>query len=319
MNIFVIHSGSDVDKCIELREKLREQNIFVNLLVLQNGGENWFKEAKKKIRESDCVLVCVGGKTSESPYVNMEIEYAKEQKKQILVYRFSPENKINDNLFIDDEYMQLKMHENACGSSKRPIFLEIDFDKFCKLASEGYDFYIMEELDRTDDPKRMDDLVEQYQTYVQTSEAIIDRRQTISSFYIGVDTTIITAISTIIGVLMGSDMLSNKSLSIGIIMLVSSLLCVVLNANWYLQLDSYGKLNSAKMKVISALEKHMPANIFDTEWRVMSSKIGGKKYRTFTNIEKMVPMILSIFFIITACVAIVLIICGIISIQKTIH
>ena len=203
------------------------------------------------------------------------------------------------------------MHKcNSCNS-KRPIFLEIGFDEFCKLNSDGYDFYIEDEIDKTDKPKRMEDLVAQYQTYVQTSEAIIERRQAISSFYVGVNTTIITAITTIISILVGIDMLSNKPLSIGIIMLVSSFLGIILNSNWYLQLESYGKLNSAKMKVISALEKHMPANIFDTEWRVMSSKIGGKKYRSFTNIEKTVPMTFSIIFVVTACIALALIIGGV--------
>ena len=53
MNIFVIHKGSDFDKCQDLIKRLNERNIFINLLILQNGGADWFKEAKKKIRESD--------------------------------------------------------------------------------------------------------------------------------------------------------------------------------------------------------------------------------------------------------------------------
>lgn len=308
MNIFVIHKGSDFDKCKDLIKRLNEQNIFINLLMLQNGGDNWFKEAKKKIRESDCVLVCVGEHTHESENIDMEIRYAIQQKKQILVYRFSPENIINESLFVCDKYMHVKMHNKDLYSNKRPIFQDIDFDKFCKLASDGYDFYIKDEIERTDAPKRMEDLVTQYQTYVQTSEAILERRQAISSFYVSVNTTIITAITTIISIFMSTDMLSNKQLSIGIIILVSSLLSIILNSNWYLQLDSYGKLNSAKMKVISALEKYMPANIFDTEWRVMSSKIGGKKYRSFTNIEKTIPMTFLVFFIVTTCIALGLII-----------
>ncbi len=311
MNIFVIHKGNDLDKCQDLTKRLNEQNIFINLLMLQNGGDNWFTEAKKKIRESDCVLVCVGEQTHESENVDKEIKYAIKQKKQILVYRFAPDNIINESLFVSDKYMYVKIHKNNTGNHSRPVFLEIDFDKFCKLASDGYDFYIKDEIDRTDTPKRMEDLVAQYQMYVQTSEAIIERRQAISSFYVGVNTTIITAITTIISILMGIDVISNKPLSIGIIMMGSSLLSIILNINWYLQLDSYGKLNSAKMKVISALEQHMPANIFDTEWRVMSSKIGGKKYRSFTNIEKTVPLTFSVIFIVTTCIALGLIIQGI--------
>ena len=310
MNVFVIHKGSDFDKCQDLINMLKEKNIFINLLMLQNGGDDWFREAKKKIREADCVLVCIGKQTHESENVDKEIKYAVQQKKQILVYRFSPDNVINESLFVSDKYMSVKMHDNNSNSNKRPIFLEIDFDKFCLLALEGYDFYIKDEINRTDDPKRMEDLVTQYQIYVQTSEAIIERRLAISSFYVGVNTTIITAITTIISILVGTDILTNKPLSIGIIMFVSSILCIILNGNWYLQLESYGKLNSAKMKVISTLEKQMPANIFDTEWRVMSSKIGGRKYRSFTNIEKTVPIAFLIIFIVTTCIALGLIING---------
>lgn len=312
MNIFVIHKGNDFDKCKKLIKDLHEQNISINLLLLQNGGDNWFNEAKKKIRESDCVLVYIGKHTHESENVDKEILYAIKQKKQILVYRPDPTHIINKSLYISDKYMYVKMHEKSPYTNKRPVFLEIDFGKFCRLISDGYDFYIKDEIDRTDLPKRMEDLVAQYQTYVQTSEAILDRRQTISSFYVGVNTAIITAITTIISILIGIDLLNNKSLVIGIILLVSSLLSIVLNSNWYFQLDSYGKLNSAKMKVISALEAHMPANIYDTEWRVMSSKIGGKQYRSFTNIEKTVPVVFSVFFIVTACIALGLIISGIV-------
>lgn len=311
MNIFVIHKGNDFNNCKQLIECLNEQKISINLLMLQNGGDNWFKEAKKKIRESDCVLVYVGEQTHESENVDKEIRYALKQKKQILVYRPNPKHIINDSLYVKDKYMHVKMHEQSSYANKRPIFLEINYAQFCNLASNGYDFYIRDEIERTDSPKRMEDLVAQYNTYVQTSEAILERRQTTSSFYVGINTAIITAITTIISVIMGIDSLSNKPLIIGNILLVTSLLSIVLNSNWYLQLDSYGKLNSAKMKVISALESHMPANIYDTEWRVMSSKIGERKYRSFTTIEKTVPSIFAAFFIVTTCIAAGMIICGI--------
>lgn len=312
MNIFVIHKGSDFDECTNLIKDFHEQNISINLLLLQNGGDNWFREAKKKIREADCVLVCVGELTHQSENVDKEIRYAIKLKKQILVYLLSPENIINKSLYISDKYMHVKMHDKTAYINERPVFLEINRDKFCKLGSEGYDFYIKDEIERTDTPKRMEDLVAQYQTYVQTSEAILERRQTTSAFYVGLNTAMITAITTTISILIGIDFLSNRPLIVGIILLVSSLLSIVLNCNWYLQLDSYGKLNSAKMKVISALETRMPANIYDTEWRVMSSKIGGKKYRSFTNIEKTVPIVFSAFFIATACIALGLIISGIV-------
>jgi|LSQX01.2.fsa_nt_gb hypothetical protein len=310
MNFFVIHKGEDFESCEKLWEKIKKHNPSINFLTLTDGGENWFREAKEKIKASDCVLVCVGKKTHESENVDKEIYYATKIKKRIFVYIFEEDCVINDSLYINDKYMQVKFHKNAHNYTKRPNFTVIDLAGFDRLASDGYDFYIRDEINKTDNPKRIEELISQYQIYVQTSESIVERRQTVSSFYIGINTAIITAISTIVGILIGMKSINNKLISIGVVLFVVSILGIVLNINWFLQLDSYGKLNSAKMKVISAIEKQLPANIFDTEWRVMSDKIGAKRYRSFTNIEKTVPLTLSFMFIIILIAAVVLLICG---------
>lgn len=49
----------------------------------------------------------------------------------------------------------------------------------------------------------------------------------------------------------------------------------------------------------------MYANIYDTEWKIMSEKLGTKNYVPFTKIEKRVPKIFIGVYIFLVCVAMV--------------
>ena len=44
------------------------------------------------------------------------------------------------------------------------------------------------------------------------------------------------------------------------------------------------------------VEKSLPANIYNTEWKVMSEKLCGEKYVSFTSIEKRIPAFFTILF-----------------------
>ena len=78
---------------------------------------------------------------------------------------------------------------------------------------------------------------------------------------------------------------------------VISFVGIVLCINWNRIVFSYGQLNSAKMKVISAIEKKLPFNIYDVEWKVQTDKLGKRRYVSFTNIEKRIPLLFSIIYV----------------------
>ena len=50
------------------------------------------------------------------------------------------------------------------------------------------------------------------------------------------------------------------------------------------------------MKVIAAIEKQLPFDIYDIEWKVQTDKLGKQKYVSFTNIEKCIPLIFTILY-----------------------
>lgn len=193
--------------------------------------------------------------------------------------------------------MEVKYHREYLPN-KRPLFKEINKNVFISLITEGFDFDLQEEIKKTNEPKRVDELMEQYKIYLSTSENVITRRQSVSSFYLGINTALLSLIATIGGILFGIENISNKMVIIATISFLISILGIILSINWYNIIGSYGKLNSAKMKVISNLEKLLPANIYDTEWRVMNEKVGYTKYSPFTNIERRVPITFLVLYVI---------------------
>ena len=98
-------------------------------------------------------------------------------------------------------------------------------------------------------------MVEQYNAYLETSEEGLNRRQTVSNFYTTLNTSLLTAATTISGVLFGIESLSNNfMLGCGITVIIC-LIGIMLSINWLKLLESYGSLNGAKIKVITQIEK----------------------------------------------------------------
>ena len=297
MKIFIIHRGADFDRVEELKKQVKER-VRVDLLALTSDPEDkkWFKEAKEKIGQSDLVLYVLGKTTHESENVDREILYALKKKKQILLYRLDPEGDdiINTPLFKKDSF----------NNVDKPLFKEIVLDDLTRIIKCGYQFDVGDKLNGT----RAADgaqLIDQYKAYLATSEDVLNRRQTTSNFYITLNSSMLTIAVTVSGILLGMSAL-NGLLVVALILFAVSLISILLNINWLSLLDSYGRLNGAKMRVISELEKSLPANIYDTEWKVMSEKLCDGKYVSFTAIEKRIPKFFIALFAVLLCASVVM-------------
>lgn len=299
MKIFIIHRGKDSKK-VERFKKQIEQIIDVDLLALESDPDNqkWFKEAKIKIDRSDLILFALGKHTHESENVDKEILYALKRKKQILLYRLNPksDDKINRVLFRRDDYT----------NTDKPLFKEIGLEDLVKIFRFGYSFDVQDKLNETNLPKRENELIEQYKAYLATSEDVLTRRQNTSNFYTTLNASMLTVATTVSGVMLGIPALSNSLLVVSLIFFPVSVVGILLNINWISLLESYGRLNSAKIRVISEMEKNLPANIYDTEWKVMSERLGTRSYVSFTAIEKRLPMFFIALFGILVCVSMVM-------------
>lgn len=138
-------------------------------------------------------------------------------------------------------------------------------------------------------------LLEQYRIMIETSEKLMERRQTVGSLY----TTICTALLAFIG---ASFAVENLILS-ALTTLMSGIIIIVLCYNWRSSLNAYDLNNSGKFAVINQIEKHLPADMFECEYRY--NTLNG--IRSYSAREKLLPTIFASFGVILIALSIVLI------------
>lgn len=95
--------------------------------------------------------------------------------------------------------------------------------------------------------------------------------------------SVIGALFTIAGILVN---MSGNTAILFIVYLIGFLLCI----SWRNQIDNYGKLNKAKFKVINRLEEEQQIKIYTAEWIALGDDKRPKKYKSFTDTEKNVPL-----------------------------
>lgn len=273
MDVFVIHSGGNYDTVVAEMAKAKDSNYRFNYTILSNGGPFWKKGAERRIKKSQIVLVVLGEQSYKSDNIAWEIEKARELDKPIYIAKLSetcPTHAAleNDLRFrtpeIGEEY-HVKLQDlpaliHELENVKYPIFND------CSCA----DFHHI--------------LLEQYKIILQTSEDLITRRQGISNFYLSVHSVMIGAITAILVLKIGLF----AKLLIG---LTFAVIGIVLSVSWIELLESYGRLNASKIKVLSAIEKKLPVSFFDAEWAILSNRTQKQQYKSFTNFEKTIPKV----------------------------
>ena len=226
-----------------------------------------------------------------------EIRKARKYNKLIMVH--------NPGTFPIPEYMKLKdpFTKELKIADKTMSLPEIKA-RIDNFDSGYYEIFSKQFSCLPDEKKeeRKDQLLEQYKMFQQTSEVLVERRQNVNSFYI----TVNSALVAIVGLILG---LVSYPLNLWVIFFMC-VVGIILDISWIGILNSYGSLNSAKMKLINLIEEQLPIALYDMEWKIMSDKLNSKKYTSFTDSEKRIPKL----FLITYAVILV---CAAVAIVKT--
>ena len=330
VNVFIIHSGKNytyIKKRVEpyLQGKIddnlqKPENIqsYANILTLPSGdndedisndlrygevipvddpprpkkpenngknkGDNWKREAKKLIKMAQVVIVVIGSDVGQKrDTLGWEVEQALKNNKQIMIFNLGSYD-IPDYLKRPDRFTRLDQ-PIAAQQTLKEIKTRIDnFSKgYYNIFSEQ--FAKMENEERA---KHKNELLDQYKMFQKSSEDLVSRRQSVNSFYISVN----SALATLIGGVMALVEFPSKLY----IMLFMCVVGIILDFSWIHILDAYGTLNGAKMKVIRLMEKQLPIALYDVEWKVMSDKLNNKKYVSFTDSEKRIPIIFAFVY-----------------------
>lgn len=264
MKTFIIHRfDARKDALCTLRDIAKREGIFLRLKLLDSSlGNRWESAACKGITEAEAVVVFDPCRCNESKNASWELDLAKKlHKPLILIDPASPS---------EDEVRKLCAiyHNNA------------EFESLFMSSEKG-----------------VEDL---YKMMVQSSESLVQRRQTMNAFFI-------SAIGALLAIAGALEKFGNaRSTLVSFLVMVSfGLAGMFLCNSWRNLIDNYGKLNAAKFRVILKLEKSLAAQIFAAEWAALGKGLRPKKYQSFTSTENMVPLwfaVLIFGLLIGACI-----------------
>lgn len=141
-------------------------------------------------------------------------------------------------------------------------------------------------------PSYRDHSLEIYKIYLEMADRISGRREKANSFFLAVNTALIA--------LLAKDAFGGGAATPRAMELLVPVAAAVLCYLWYRIIRSYRDLNSAKFKVIHAIERRLPLRPYDAEWECVDRGKNPKLYLPFTRVEGVVPWLFMTFHAIFA-------------------
>lgn len=132
-------------------------------------------------------------------------------------------------------------------------------------------------------------ILEQYKIYVEMADRVSSRRGLTNTFFLTLNSAILTAI----GVAWGHSPDAPA-------LLLTVPLAAVLGqcAGWWWLVRSYRQLNTAKFLVVGALEERLPASPYwRAEWVALGEGSDWRKYLPLTHLEQWIPVLFGLVYI----------------------
>lgn len=136
------------------------------------------------------------------------------------------------------------------------------------------------------------DLFEQYKHYVESAEKISERRVSTNNYLLTVNAFLVT----LYGLVAASRFHTFWTILV-------PLAGILVSLTWYRIITSYRDLNTVKFQVIHELERHMPAALYDYEWK-KAERGRGKKYHPLSHLERWVPIVFVALYVLLIVVGV---------------
>lgn len=212
-------------------------NVSENAIAIQRETEhsdNWKNIVEQKMQESDFIVFAIGKETFQSDQLKWEYAKAKQLNKQIVGIKLK-ETTEDSILFCQG----FQVFDNAQQSLK---YLTKTYEDDRKLKFE------------------------QYKMMVSSTEKVTESRMKVNNLFFTITSSILS-----VGFVLGKTFGFTIAATIG--MFVLTLLSFVVSFFWERLIDSYGKLNTGKFKVIDKIEKQLRTNMFEDEWKILTEEI----------------------------------------------
>ena len=296
MHYFIIHSGCDYTTVKNLIDGWSADLHRFRCSVLTGTQSDWHDDARAKIRGAEKVIYVVGATSGASENIDWELAVALEENKEIYVYKLHgdyPLNKVLDGSRRKTSEHTGERDGEIVFSSGRQRFRITDDAEMISCLREDDD-YISSHLESScTDPTVA---LKQYEMFVETSEELVKRKQTVNSFYITLNSLIVSVILAAFTLSGEITILGSSLLPATVIACLASAVGGIVCYSWCSILQSYADLNGSKMKIISYIETHLAYNLYDTEWQLVSKKMGNKKYKSFSVKEKFIAKLFAALY-----------------------
>lgn len=131
------------------------------------------------------------------------------------------------------------------------------------------------------------------------ADKISERRQSANSFFLTVNTALIAFLGLVASPDVGSDADVAASPPLPWVLVISAA-GVVLCYTWYRLVRSYKDLNTAKFKVVHAIESKLPSSPYDAEWEAVGRGERPDLYLPFTHVEIWIPWVFAALYVLLA-------------------
>jgi hypothetical protein len=132
-------------------------------------------------------------------------------------------------------------------------------------------------------------ILEQYKLYVEMADRISNRRGLTNTFFLTLNTTTITVIG-----LFWNDRPDASPLILALPLMIAIAQC----AAWWWIVRSYRQLNTAKFRVVGALEERLPASPYRrAEWAALGEGQDWHKYLPLTHLEQWIPILFGLVYL----------------------
>jgi len=137
--------------------------------------------------------------------------------------------------------------------------------------------------------KYKDHYLAQYLKYVDMADKISDRRSSANTFFLTVNTALVSAIG------FANLSAGGKAHFFHALMSAAG---AILSYSWYRLIRSYKDLNTAKFGMIHKLEQRLPVRLCEAEWEMVGKGKNRKLYLPFTHIEIYVPWLFFVLYLV---------------------
>ncbi len=140
-----------------------------------------------------------------------------------------------------------------------------------------------------------DHLLEQYKLYVEMADRVSQRRDQSNRFYGGLLAALVALLVVLARFVLSSDGADGTFLTF--VFLVSGLFGAALSVIWFVNIQSYRSLNTAKFQIINEMEKQLPYEGYSNEWELLRPPDDSPKYLQLTRVEQFVPGLVFLIFL----------------------